>query len=578
MKIAHKIKGQFTGLGDSFLRFPVTAILSFSLMVILIIQNEQNIDGIYETEQLRRLAMTSAVGMLLSISLKQLQERFWPEKSALLVTIPPTALAMAGYYLFFTKELDMVNGLRFAGTLVALIIAIFYSLRLKNHADYEPYVVRVFNGFFITVLYSGVLYFGISAIIFTINALFDAEIEGKWYLYFFLFVTFVFGALMFLSKLPKPSEDFLSREYSRPLKVLLLYIVIPLITIYTGILYVYFIQILLTQEWPRGLVSNLVLWYSVVSAAVIFFITPILEENQVARLFRTWFPRILLPILAMMFVSIGKRIQQYGVTENRYLIVLLGIWVLVIMLYFVTRKHLTNIFIPVSLSIVALIAVYGPLSAFNVSSFSQNQRFTALLEKNSMLSSGQVVPGTDVSEEDRRNISSIVSFFESRDLDAIRYLDADFEYNEFQSVFGFSRESEYPYENQEYVYLSSNMEANGMDISGFDYLFTMSNYMDAVTYEGITAQQKDITTLVLKRDDVVIMEENLLPQLMEIIDKHQGQMEKGQLAPEEAVILLENDEAQVKVLIRELAARKASDKGLQFDNLSLTVLVKDNTR
>lgn len=578
MKIMHKIKGQFTGLGDSFLRFPVTAILSFLLMVVLIIQNERNIDGIYETVQLRRLAMTFAVGMLLSISLKHLQERFWPDKPELLITVPPTLIVMVLYYLLFTKDMDMLNGIRFAGTLAALIIAIFYSLKLRNHEDYEPYVVKVLNGLFITILYAGVLFFGISAIIFTINALFDAEIDGKWYLYFFLFDTFVFGALMFLSKLPKASENFLAREYSRPLKVLLLYIVIPLITIYTGILYVYFIQILVTQEWPRGLVSNLVLWYSVVAAAVIFFITPILEENQVARLFRTWFPRVLLPILGMMFVSIGKRIQQYGVTENRYLIVLLGIWVLVIMLYFVTRRRLTNIFIPVSLSIVALIAVYGPLSAFNVSSFSQNQRFTALLEKNSMLVSGQVVPGTNVSEEDRRNISSIVSFFESRDLDAMKYLDQDFKYEEFQTVFGFSRENEYPYQNEEYVYLTSNLESSGIDINGFDYLFSLNNYTDGVTYEGITVEQKNITTLIMKRDDTPVLEEELLPKLKLIIDNHQGQMEKGQLSPEEGTLLLENEEFQVKVIIRELSARKPKEGELQFDNLTLTVLVKDKTR
>ncbi len=573
MKLIEKIRGQFSGLGDSFLRFPVTAILSFTLMGLLIVQNERNIQGIYETETLRRLAMVTAIGMLLSISLKHLQERFWPDKPALLITALPALAVMVLYYLFYTEEMNMTSAMRFVGTLLILIIAIFYTLKLKHKENYEHYVVRVFNGLFITILYSGVLYFGISAIIFTINALFDAEIDGKWFFYFFLMVTFVFGALMFLSKLPREGETFEEQLYSKALKVLLLYIVIPLITIYTGILYVYFIKILVTQEWPRGLVSNLVLWYSVVSAAVIFFITPILHENQVARLFRTWFPRILLPILAMMFVSIGKRIAQYGVTENRYLVVLLGVWVLAAMLYFIIRKELNNIFLPVSLSVFALIAVFGPLSAFSVSDFSQNQRFTALLEKNSMLVSGEVVPGTEVSEEDRKNISSIVSYYESRDMDKISYLDDDFEYSDFERTFGFQREDYYGSPDMEYINLFTDQNESASEVSGFDYLFMLNNYTESVTFQEMKVELNDMTSLKITLKDELILEENLNDEILAIIEEHQGQMEKGMLSQEDAIILLENEKISVKVMLLELSARRESGDELKFDHLRISLLI-----
>lgn len=573
MKLIDKIKKQFSGLGDSFLRFPATAILSFILMGLLIVQNERNIQGIYETETLRRLAMVTAIGMLLSISLKHLHERFWPDKPALLITTLPALAVMVLYYLFYTEEMNMVSGVRFVGTLLILIIAIFYTLKLKAKETYEPYVVRVFNGLFITILYSGVLYFGISAILFTINALFDAEIDGKWFYYFFLMVTFVFGALMFLSKLPRKEESYENHPYSKALKVLLLYIVIPLITIYTGILYVYFIKILVTQEWPRGLVSNLVLWYSVLSAAVIFFITPILHENQVARLFRIWFPRILLPILAMMFVSIGKRIFQYGMTENRYFVVLLGVWVLVAMVYFIIKKNLTNIFLPVSLSVFAVISIFGPLSAFNVSNFSQNQRFTSLLEKNNMLVSGEIVPGTSVSEEDRKNISSIVSYYESRDMDKIRYLDSDFVYNDFEQTFGFQREDYYGNPDMEYVYLYTDQNDSASEVSGYDYLFTVNNYTQVVNFQDIKVKLTDMTRLIISLNDQILLEEELSDEILAIVDKHQGQMEKGNLLQEDATIILENEDIKVKVTLLELSAKRDSDAMLNYDHLRISILI-----
>lgn len=574
MKFTERIKGQFAGLGDSFMRYPVTAVLSITLMIILIIQNERNIDGIYETEMLRRLAMTASIGMLSSISLKHLQERFWPNISSLIIVVPPAALIMGLYYFFFTEEMHGINAIRFAGLILTLIITIFYTLKLKQKEDYEPYVIRIFYGFFLTVLYSGVLYFGISAIIFTINALFDADIDGKWFFYFFLMVTFIFGALMFLSKLPGKDESYKDYTYSKALKILLLYIVIPLITIYTGILYVYFIEILLTQEWPRGLVSNLVLWYSVVSAAVIFFITPILEENKVAKLFRTWFPRILLPILAMMFVSIGKRIFQYGVTENRYFIVVLGIWVLLIMIYFIVKRNLSNIFIPVSLSIFALVSILGPLSAFSVSTFSQNQRFTALLEKNDMLQSGSVQPGKDVSEEDRRNISSIVSYFDSRDPSKIKYLGDDFEYQDFDKVFGFEREDYFNYPETDYVYLSTQMDRNGIDVRGYDYLYTINYNSKTEPTNGITLELKNATNLIVTVNEEVLMDEDLSEEIMTIVNENEDKLEKSQIAYEDSIILKENDRISVKLMIRELAARKTDESRLDFDYINFYILLK----
>lgn len=575
MKFTERIKGQFTGLGDSFTRYPITAILSITLMIILIIQNERNIDGIYETEMLRRLAMTAAIGMLASISLKHLQERFWQNKSSLIIVAPPTVLIMGLYYFFFTEEMTRINTVRFVGLILTLIITIFYTLKLKENEDYEPYVIRIFYGFFITVLYSGVLYFGISAIIFTINALFDAEIDGKWFFYFFLMVTFIFGALMFLSKLPKKDESYKEYNYSKALKILLLYIVIPLITIYTGILYVYFIKILVTQEWPRGLVSNLVLWYAVVSAAVIFFITPILEENKVAQLFRTWFPRILLPILPMMFVSIGKRIMQYGVTENRYFVVLLGIWVLLIMIYFIAKKRLSNIFIPVSLSIFALVSILGPLSAFSVSNFSQNQRFTALLEKNDMLQSGEIQPGTNVPEEDRRNISSIVNYFDVRDPSKIKYIDDDFKYEDFESVFGFKREDYYfNYPETNYIYLSTEMDRTGIDIKGYDYLYTVNYNTETVSTDGIAIELKNATNLIVKLNEEVLMDEDLSDDIMTIVNENEDKMEKAQIAYEDSIILKENDRVSVKLIIRELSGRKSDESKLDYDYINCYVLLQ----
>ncbi len=574
MKWTETIKKQITGLGSSVIRFPVTALLSFTLMSLLITLNEMNIDGSGNQELIERLAMATAIGMLFSISMKHIYEAKLDKYNSILMVSVPTAVIMFLYYLFFTKDMDLIRGIQFAGAIVALIIGIFYSLKvLQPKQAYEAYVIRIFSGLFLTVLYAGVLFFGISAIIFTINSLFDADIEGKWFFYVFLMDTFIFGALMFLSKLPRKEDTFEEAPYSKGLKVLLLYIVIPLITIYTGILYVYFVRILVTSEWPRGLVSNLVLWYSVVAAAVIFFLTPILEENKLAMIFRTWFPRVLLPILAMMFVSIGKRIHQYGVTENRYFVVLLGLWVLGIMVYFILVKNGKNIIIPVTLSLIAIVSVFGPLSAFNVSAFSQNQRLTALLEKNNMLVSGEITPGTNVSKTDQENISSIVQYFENRNLDQLKYVPESYTYNDFKTVFGFEKTYDYYTPDTSYFYVNTEIESSGFTVGGYDYLFFVNSYMEPKSIDQLTVSLKDMTTLALEKNGTTLLEENLSERLASIAEENNMANNGKTISKEEISFVLENNEVEVKVVLREMSGRKETDDSYIFDQLSLVLLL-----
>jgi len=49
------------------------------------------------------------------------------------------------------------------------------------------------------------------------------------------------------------------------------------------------------------------------------------------RLF--WLPKAIIPLLLVMFVCVGIRVNAYGVTENRYFAIALGVWVLVVMVY-----------------------------------------------------------------------------------------------------------------------------------------------------------------------------------------------------------------------------------------------------
>ena len=480
MKLGERIKSTLLNTKKSARRFPITIAVSIVLAILLIYLREVSPDiSIDLREKLGRIAMVIGLGIPLSASIGLLSERFLKDKKSIsLIGYVAGAAFLVLYYNFLLEEYSIVSGTRYLGTMLIFILVFFYALKLKHDINYESYVISVFSSGFITALYSAVLYLGLSAIIFTIDNLFEANIDGLIYFNMFIIVVFIFGISLFLSKIPERDEDFIGYDYSKTLKILLTFIVIPLITAYTIILYAYFVKILITWEWPKGLVSHLVLWYSVLSVGVIFLITPVLEENKVAKLFKIWFPKLVLPILVMMFMSIWQRIDQYGVTENRYYVVLLGLWVLGIMLYFSFKKPLKNILIPISLSLVILIAIYGPVSGYSIAKSSQNNRLVSLLEDNGMLSNGAITSNPSVDKEIQREVSNVINYFVvNHSLEDIKVLPADFEVRDTKDLLGFEfTPYENYYGNENYFSYYNSAAQQPINIEGYDYYMNVSSW------------------------------------------------------------------------------------------------------
>ena len=468
-----------TSIHNSFKRFPITMLSSITLMILLIRLNE--LSQLAESEiqiSIGKMSMAVALFAILSLCIGLFVEDRYPKKTMATWMFYVAGAAFAFLYrVYFLEAMTTISAIRYTALMLFLAAAFFYLPRLRKPSHYEIYVIKVFNGALTTWIYSVVLYVGISAILFTINTLFDLNIPGKYFYYSFLFVAFIFAVATFLARIPETNESHDNFDYSKALKVLLLYIVIPLITIYTLILYVYFAKILITWEWPQGLVSHLVLWYTTVTVGVIFLITPILKENPFGNLFKIWFPKVILPIMAMMFVSIGLRINQYGFTENRYFVVLLGIWVTLIMIYFSFSKPLRNIFIPITLSIFILVSAFGPLSSYSVSINSQTNRFVAILEENDMINNGQIVAKTTLPQRDRREISNILSYFQNtHELNKLKILPDDFELRNMKEVFGFEYAPEYPPIPGDYFNYYLDLTAHPLDIQGFDYYFIINSW------------------------------------------------------------------------------------------------------
>ncbi len=581
MGILKKIQENLFSIKDSFKRFPVTLLISCALAIYLIVLRELDLRG-EEWDYLYKIAMVLGLGILFFLVIELIIEKFKVKRQvkALLFYLAG-GIDLILYYFILLKEVDYISLSRYGGLQIFLFLTFIYIGRWGNDKDIEYYFMDLSHGFSITFIYSFVLFVGLSAIFLTIDQLFDASIPGKLYYYIFLLTSFVFAAALFLSKIPDKEEDYSNVLYNKPLSILLNYIVVPLISIYTLILYAYFFKILLTSTWPKGLVSHLVLWYSTFSVGIIFLLTPIKETNKFSLRFIQIFPKLVLPVLFMMFLSIYQRIAQYGITENRYYIVLLGLWVLGIMIYFSLKKPLKNIIIPISLSFVIIISLFGPLSSFSISKYSQNKRFNSILEKNNMILNGQIVENPNINSNDKNEINNILYYFEGKDkLKDLKILPKEFETKDTINVFGFAYEPDprgYGIYNQYFYYALDDREP--MDISSYDYYFTASSWSDSYyEIDQIAIRYSfDNKLILIYENDIEVASIDIYSLAGDLLEEFQpyDDYKSTMLTPEELTTYYSIGDIKIKIIFRSMTGTLDGDNK-QIDSLDFIIMLGHN--
>ena len=290
----------------------------------------------------------------------------------------------------------------------------FPYFKHENELGYWNYcktlVMRVATAY----LYTVVLWAGLAIALAALDNLFGVDIPGKRYGELWVLINGVFSTWFFLAGVPEDlgSLDAM-QEYPKGLKILSQYILFPLVLIYLVILYAYLGKILLAWDWPQGWVSKLILGFIGTGLSSLLLLHPIRErtENIWISTASRWFYVIIIPLIIMLFFAVWRRVSEYGFTEGRYLAIAVGLWLCIIVPYFIVSKKKKILFIPASLCVATFVVSFGPWGAFAVSENSQVTRLKELLTMNHILVDGRVQSRHDsVQFEATKQISSIISY------------------------------------------------------------------------------------------------------------------------------------------------------------------------
>lgn len=392
---------------DTFMRFPLAFITAISgtFIALLLVQNIEGLDVKFYAKCLASLAYATAAFTALTLFI---ESRSW-SMSRHIVAATIIALIIIFY----------VWGVIVESTASTYMLFSPYIKSQSNSASVWYFNYQTGVAVFFAAIAATILGAGLSLILASMGYLFEIDISEKLYGDAWVIAWGVLFTLYILSNIAKTFDyEDESCDFPKGVRFITNYLLVPLMFVYMFILYAYFIKIIVQWELPRGNLGWMITTFGSIGIVTKLLAYPIRNSGtRMLVLFDQYYYYALIVPIILLFISISVRISDYGITEPRYAVALLGLWFLsVIILTFIKKDNFQIKYVPMILAVLALFSSIGPWGMVSVSLNSQAERFEALLTKHNLLHEGQAIKSSvEIPFEDRKSLSSMAKYFTRED-------------------------------------------------------------------------------------------------------------------------------------------------------------------
>lgn len=382
---------------NSLIRFPLTILCSLIAVILAIYLTEY---GKYDSEMLPyinvMLCASIGIPLFFCTTIISNKNRF-TSKTIAYINILALCILIGVYFTLPSSKSTHNTSLPYIKYaiynitchLLVSFIPFAYNKQLNGFWHYNKVLfIRILA----SILYTGFIYIGLAIALTSLKLLFDIDIHTELYFEIWIVLIGVFNTWFFVSGIPKDFDSLEQiYEYPKGLKTFSQFVLIPLLGLYLLILYTYGTKILLLWDWPKGIVSYLIICVSILGILTFLLLHPYGNQdgNGWIKKSSKGYYLMLFPLLVILFIAIFMRVGDYGITINRYVILFLGVWLSVVCLYTALGK--VNIkFIPTSLACLLIIVSFGPWGLYSYSEKSQVNRLKNILQKAGILENNKV--------------------------------------------------------------------------------------------------------------------------------------------------------------------------------------------
>lgn len=486
-----KLKKLFSNISNSiketYKKFPVTIIIVYIITFIYAFGTDEFITK-FEKEEWIAVLMIWTIGTFFVET--------WTSKKTMRVVGVITTL---GITLGFREILNSENLLledffqRLLSTYIMVLPLLTLYKTIKNlKIEVKEYGLKVLSNFGKCTTIYILANLGILLVLFVFIELIlngnDGDIISKT-------LILLFGCYYVPSLINAVTD--MSSEIGKFIKVLIMYVFTPVGTFLIGILYLYIIKIIIKGELLHNEIFFILSLTFAVMVPVVLLLKNYDESGKIKK-FTNILLYLFIPFIFLQIFAMGIRVNEYGLTESRYMAVLLIIVeiALILLILIKNSKYLDKIILFVA--VLTVIAILSPLNIENVTRMSQINR-----AKNIIARTGDFSLLTDKEKEECKKAIVFIDSDDNR-----KYILEKINQETLNEIENYQIKY-YQNDDYEYRYISAYESIDGVNIEEYRTIYKL--------YEG-SYNQKDYENYQIKsRNDEIVIEvdfQNLIDQMI----------------------------------------------------------------
>lgn len=394
-KLKEKMNSLYLILKKSMEQFPLTMITIIILTLIYVIDLDGNVIGGTTLRNIMLFGVTFANGAFLTETLTS------EKKKKIIGYVISAVLALAFTYIIAEPNIlsksimNWIEKLFTCSMISTFALSIYFNYK-KSEKTFEKYLTSVFVNILKASIIYGILALG--SIIVTAVFIF-LILDGKDYTLLARIEILIFGIYYVPALLYSLCN--IEEKVSKFSKVVIKYVLGTLVIVAFAIIYIYIIKIIILRDIPSNQIFRILTALFILGLPIWTMIESFNEDTAIDKI-NKWLPKLFIPFIALQIYSIGVRILENGITENRYLCIVLIIFEIIYTIIKLRKKEVgKTILVFIALTIISTVMPY--INMNNISRISQYNNLKIFKEK------------TDYTEEEKQKIYGGYSYLQNTD-------------------------------------------------------------------------------------------------------------------------------------------------------------------
>lgn len=553
MKLKEKIVGVLQTFKKSIGKFPLTIISAIVLTVIYTICLD---NYSIETTTLTNISLfivifassTFLIETVLETKIKKkiiyyIIAAIWATVLTYAVNIEEGLLGMSNTIFLFKIERFIICYL-----IATIVLAIYYNYKNLNKT-FEQYVTSTFVTIFKTSLIYGILAIGIAMI----TAVFVYLIlDGESYILVARMEILLFGVYYIPTVLYSFYDQ--EEEIGKFAKIVIKYVLGTLVIVAFAIIYMYIIKIIFLRDMPSNLIFRILSALFIIGLPVWTMILSFKEDSTLDKINRK-LPLLFIPFIILQIYSIGTRILSNGITELRYLCLMLIIFEIVYIIIYLTKKEKVSRILLVFLALTVISTIAPYINMFTISNLSQYNNLKIYKQK------------TEYSEEEKTKIYGAYNYLRYSSIEGKKYIENYLTKDDEELIKKLKNSGTKKSDNGKNIYVDKDI--NYIEVEGYKKVYKIDSYSYNSSKENRTIDETFSNIEINTQESNYSIEANILPLINEYVN-HENEMNNYSEENNE----LKLDENKKIILERLILEYDDTTKNVSYYNMSGYLLEK----